>query len=297
MRLSSLDATQLSLDWGDVSIDDSTSQPDTQPVGEASAQAAQQVLLVHPQANKDIDLLGVRVSYFFIRAKRKSIAMRVCEAGLEVRAPRFCLIGEVQSALHARAEWILNQLKATHQRMLQQQQQAIVWSSGGRVPFLGSMLTLRLLPEHDHAGPEARCTTPWHALDEGQTPDLLVPLPAKATPDQVRDSVQAWLMGQARSVFAQRLDYFAPQLNVQWHELKLSSAKSRWGSASRDGRIRLNWRLIHGPLAFTDYVVVHELSHLREMNHSPRFWQTVASVLPDYVEPHRALQSWNMPLF
>jgi predicted metal-dependent hydrolase len=69
--------------------------------------------------------------------------------------------------------------------------------------------------------------------------------------------------------------------------LKLSSAQTRWGSASADGTIRLNWRLVHFGLSVVDYVVVHELAHLREMNHSPAFWDVVRSVLPD-VEERRA---------
>ena len=89
-------------------------------------------------------------------------------------------------------------------------------------------------------------------------------------------------MRQAKRVFTERLEHFAPQVGVQWRRMSLSSAGTRWGSASADGSIRLNWRLIHFRLAIIDYVVVHELSHLRVMDHSPRFWDTVATIVPDY---------------
>ncbi len=89
-------------------------------------------------------------------------------------------------------------------------------------------------------------------------------------------------MRQARDCFVGRLDHFAPQLGVQWKKLSLSNAATRWGSARADGAIRLNWRLVHFRLPVIDYVVVHELSHLRVMDHSPRFWDTVESVMPDY---------------
>ena len=72
--------------------------------------------------------------------------------------------------------------------------------------------------------------------------------------------------------------------------LRLSSAQTRWGSASADGSIRLNWRLIHFAPAIIDYVVAHELAHLREMNHSPAFWETVRSVLPDFERSREALR-------
>jgi predicted metal-dependent hydrolase len=109
-----------------------------------------------------------------------------------------------------------------------------------------------------------------------------VGLPRSATPEQIRDAVQAWLMRQALAHFKQRMDHFTPLLGVQWKKLRLSSAGTRWGSASADGSIRLNWRLIHFRQPVIDYVVAHELSHLREMNHSQSFWDTVATVVPDY---------------
>jgi predicted metal-dependent hydrolase len=89
-------------------------------------------------------------------------------------------------------------------------------------------------------------------------------------------------MVQARDNFRQRLEHFAPQVGVQWKKLSLSNAGTRWGSARADGAIRLNWRLIHFRQEVIDYVVVHELSHLRVMDHSPRFWDAVRAVVPDY---------------
>ena len=97
-------------------------------------------------------------------------------------------------------------------------------------------------------------------------------------------------MREARRIFLERLDHFAPRLGVRYRCLKLSSAQTRWGSASADGSIRLNWRLVHLSLDMIDYVVAHELSHLREMNHSPDFWGVVASVLPDYDQRRQALR-------
>jgi len=83
---------------------------------------------------------------------------------------------------------------------------------------------------------------------------------------------------------------------VRWHRLGLSSAGTRWGSAGVDGAIRLNWRLIHLRPSLIDYVVVHELAHLREMNHGPRFWQHVQGVLPDYLELRAQLRQQGRQL-
>ena len=82
---------------------------------------------------------------------------------------------------------------------------------------------------------------------------------------------------------------------MQWKKLGLSNAGTRWGSAKADGSIRLNWRLIHLRMSVIDYVVAHELSHLRVMDHSPRFWDTVRSVVPDYAELRHQLKSEASP--
>ena len=120
---------------------------------------------------------------------------------------------------------------------------------------------------------------------------LQLALPGTATPDQIRNAVRSWLQLQAMSIFTERLNHFMPQLGVQWRKLSLSSAATRWGSASVSGAIRLNWKLLHFSLPVIDYVVVHELSHLRVMDHSPRFWAVVQEVIPDYAALRRQLKN------
>jgi predicted metal-dependent hydrolase len=126
---------------------------------------------------------------------------------------------------------------------------------------------------------------------------LHVGLPHTAAPEQIRDAVQSWLQRQARRVFEERCRVFTDRLGVRYTRLSLSSAQTRWGSASADGSIRLNWRLIHFALHTIDYVVAHELAHLREMNHSPRFWDVVRSVLPDYERARGVLKGDALPVF
>jgi len=182
-----------------------------------------------------------------------------------------------------------------------------VWADGVVLPYLGGQLKVVLdstrtlkkksaqfepaLPTTDHnllALDAAHAAAPWpHTLRLG--------LPLNAEPEQIRDAVQAWLMRQAKALFVERLDHFAPQLGVQWQRVSLSSAATRWGSASANGAIRLNWRLVHHKRDVIDYVVAHELSHLRVMDHSPRFWETVQSVMPDYAQRRRVLKDEPLP--
>jgi predicted metal-dependent hydrolase len=126
---------------------------------------------------------------------------------------------------------------------------------------------------------------------------LRIGVAQNAQPSQIRDAVQAWLMRQARALFTERLNHYAPQLKVQWRKLTLSSAGTLWGTAHSDGSIRLNWRLVHFRLPVIDYVVAHELSHLRVMDHSPRFWETVRTVVPNYPELRGALKDEAIPVW
>ncbi|MDI9235036.1 M48 family metallopeptidase [Limnohabitans lacus] len=232
----------------------------------------------HPAANRHAVLHGMTVSFLFERSRRRTIGFMVGAEGLVVRAPSWVTLREVDAAVQEKGAWIVAKLQQTRQRQTEQFQQAIEWTHGAHVPFLGGTVQLCVLERG----------TPQAAAADVQRLPVSVPPGASAT--QVREVAEAWLKKQARTLFEQRLQHFAPLLGVQWRKLSLSSASTRWGSARSDGHIRLNWRLIHLPVSQIDYVVVHELAHLREMNHSPRFWETVGEVMPDYAQRRKALK-------
>lgn len=274
---------QLALDWlGAQSLKE---EPSPATVTDAS-NAATPVAFVHPLASRQIQLQQTTIAYAFQRVKRKTIGMSVGADGLEVRAPRWATVASVEAVLHEKSAWILRKLQESQERQKQMRHTIIEWRDGASLPFLGEQWVVRLDPEHQSP----------HTSDTDAAPKYLqVPLSLHAQPGQIRDAVQAWLMQQAKLNFTQRLDHFAPQLGVQWKRLSLSNASSRWGTASADGSIRLNWRLIHFKQDVIDYVVVHELSHLRVMNHSPQFWETVGSLVPDYQQRRHALNEEVLP--
>ena len=253
----------------------------------------------HPQANRLVRLGDAVVAYAFARGRRKTIGFSVGSEGLVVRAPRWTPLGEVDAALRDKAPWILRKLQETQQRQVRQDNARISWSDGTTLPLLGEMVVVKLDPTHGFKGKgaqlDAAASGLVHAAVEATPRILRVGLPHTATPDQIKDSVQAWLMRHAQTHFTGRLDHFAEQLQVRWSSLRLSNANTRWGSAKSDGSIRLNWRLIHFSPAVVDYVVAHELSHLREMNHSPRFWDTVRAVVPDYAQLRSQLKDDAVP--
>ncbi len=252
-------------------------------------------LLEHPQASRRIQLRGTTVLYLFRRSRRRTIGMAVGPEGLEVSAPRWVPLGEIEAALLEKQDWILRKLHdmQAHQQRLQGLR--IDWRDGVELPYLGRGLRVVLAPDHPFRERGAQLLPLTPEAPGAPAHQLRVGLPHHATAQQLRDAVQAWLMRRAREHFTERLQHFAPRLGVQWRKLSLSSAATRWGSASADGSIRLNWRLIHFKPEVIDYVVVHELSHLQVMNHSPAFWDTVGQVMPDYAERRAQLKDEAIP--
>lgn len=246
----------------------------------------------HPRANRQARIADALVRYEFARARRRTIGFVVGPEGLSVRAPRWTPVIEVEAALQEKGRWILRKLQETRERHVRQEAARIEWKDGACIPFLGEDLRMVLDPRHGFGGKGAELVEPQ---DGSSMRELRVGLPTHASPEQMRDAVQAWLMRQAKSLFQERLDRYAPQLQVRWTRLSISSAATRWGSASADGSIRLNWRLVHFRVDVIDYVVVHELSHLRVMDHSPRFWDTVGSVVPDYASLRGQLRDDAIP--
>jgi predicted metal-dependent hydrolase len=252
----------------------------------------------HPQASREVRLGEALVAYEFKRGQRRSIGFSVGPDGLAVRAPKWVTLSEVDVALKTKSVWILRKLQETRERHARLSAQVIDWRDGASVPFLGQTVILQLDPHHHFGGAGAELvTTPPNdgPASLAVASVLHLSLPHTASPEQIRDVVQAWLMRQAKHLFQERLDHFAPLLGVQWKKLGLSNAGTRWGSAKADGSIRLNWRLIHLRLSVIDYVVAHELSHLRVMDHSPRFWDTVRSVVPDYAALRHQLKNDASP--
>ncbi len=248
----------------------------------------------HPQAAREIVLSGHTVGYALKRVRRRSIGFIVGTEGLCVNVPNWVGPRDIETALREKASWILRKLQEQQERGCRLQSARVDWRDGVTIPFLGQTVVVVL---------DARAgITPSGAVLDAGTGDgaprqLHTGLPPSATPEQIRDAVQSWLQRQAKRVFAERCEHYAAQLGVRYSRLSLSSAQTRWGSASADGSIRLSWRLIHFGVSTIDYVVAHELAHLREMNHSPRFWDVVRSVVPDYQRTREVLKTDVLPVF
>lgn len=210
---------------------------------------------------------GQRVTYFLRRSRRRTIGLTVDHRGLRVGAPLGASLSAIEALIFQHGEWVLKRLSHW------QQFSAQTLTDGSIVAYLGGPLRLEF--------PQGLKRSRWGEgclqLVSGQEPEA---------------ALMRALKPRARALFLQRLEYYVEQMGIRMPDLLLSSAQTRWGSCNSRGEIRLNWRLIHLELSLIDYVVVHEMAHLQEMNHSPRFWAVVERFYPDWRQARAALKQY-----
>lgn len=217
--------------------------------------------------------------YTLKRSDRRTLGLRVDAHGLTVSVPLRATLADTEAFLRDHGAWIIEKLDA---RAAQPEPPVFVPADGAVLPVLGQPCTLRLL----HGAGRAR----WiegHAERE-------LHLPQRPGAD-ARLLLRRVLQRRALEYFGGRLDESLHRLSlthpgIARPALSLTGARTRWGSCSRHSGIRLNWRLIHLEHTLIDYVVAHEVAHLVEMNHSPRFWALVGLLCPDWRQARDALR-------
>lgn len=242
----------------------------------------------HPQSSQQTIISGQAVEYVLLRSRRRTMTFSISVDGLAVRAPYGMPQHAIESAVQEKGRWILRKLNGMQARQAQVEALKMDWQSGAVLDYLGQPMRVCVSPDLTHT-----VLTQANAADQIAT--LQLALPDNASEKKIRDATQKWLVAQATALYSARMNHFAPLLGVKWQSLRLSNAGTRWGSAKADGSIRLHWRLVQFSPEMVDYVVAHELSHLRELNHSPRFWAVLASVMPDYLAIEKKLKAAVLP--
>ncbi|MDP2811461.1 MAG: SprT family zinc-dependent metalloprotease [Rhodocyclaceae bacterium] len=207
--------------------------------------------------------IGARiVAYELRQERRRRLSMTIDERGLRIGAPRHLPLNEIEAFVRNHGDWVLKKLDEHASRTASRH---LAVRDGARLPLLGGEVRVRVT-----AGAN-RIRWREDALELAARPDA-----------DLDGLARRALMRRALDHFAERLSHFSERMGRPPPPLALSSARTRWGSCSSKTGIRLNWRLIHLPPEMGDYVVAHELAHLIEMNHSPRFWTVVESLYPDW---------------
>ena len=231
-------------------------------------------------------VLGGRSIAYTLRVSARARILRFVirpERGLEVVAPRRTSKARIEQALREKARWI-----ATTLDRVEREAAAAVpppLADDLALPFMGRVLTLRL----QTGAPNGR----FRARLSGDTLTLTLPDTAQET---IRAALTRWYRYEARGIFDERLALWSATYRFTYGRVSIKEQKSRWGSCSRQGNLNFNWRLLLAPLPVLDYVVIHELCHLKELNHSARFWQLVAVACPTYATHRRWLRQHGQQL-
>ncbi|WP_269496945.1 M48 family metallopeptidase [Castellaniella sp. S9] len=224
---------------------------------------------------REVVLDAQTLGFLLRRSRRKSIGLVIRDDGLLVQAPAWSTLPQIDQVVRDKAGWILRKLEERAERLQLLALQATQWRAGGAIPYLGVRIELAL--------DGTRAVRYAGDADAPRPGDVLsLPLPEDADADRIRDSAGAWLQQRARIDFGRRLDRFLAAAGQSLEGWGLSSATGRWGSCTSDRRIRLNWRLIHFQPPLIDYVVAHEVAHLRVMNHGPAFWRELERLQPGF---------------
>ncbi|MDH4224241.1 MAG: M48 family metallopeptidase [Deltaproteobacteria bacterium] len=209
--------------------------------------------------------------------RRRTVGITVLPGPLvEVSSPARMAMPPLEAVLKAKGRWILKQMAVFSAPV----PPPLQLKEGAALPFMGQRLPLKVCNLAGRQRVMAGNGKLW--LDPGKTN-----LEGTFDPQAARKTLEKWYKLQAQNTLEERAYHFGRLLGVVPAKVRVKEQKRRWGSCNSKGMVYLNWRLIMAPPQVLDYVVAHELCHLKEMNHSPRFWDLVASVVPDW-KTHRS---------
>ncbi len=234
------------------------------------------------EQQRSITLSDRIVPYTIKRSPRRRISLSIDHRGLRVLGPVNLTISAAESLVREHQHWVITKLDEWRPERMARGWQL---NRDTALPLLG---VAHQVSTQTHTARSPRI----ERLDNALILHSKEPLD---TAHNHRALVQ-WLRVEAMQCFEGRVAHYAQLLGVSRPPLSLSQARTRWGSCTSHGHIRLNWRLVHLPLELIDYVVAHELAHLKEMNHSARFWAVVASIYPDWKQARLTLRTHTKSL-
>ena len=244
------------------------------------------------QIRRSITINGEEIAYTLQRStrRRRTIQLQADpDTGFKLLVPHTMSEREIEEFLLKRSEWILKQRVNSTDESLDHD-----WGSAGTTLLRGRSVDL-VVRERDLGDPGRELPPTVAKSLEGDTVTVILPpcLDQELKSKTVRDWLFKWYRQEAWDHLRTRVAEFGRVMGVQPRQLKLSNAKKRWGSCSGKRSINLNWRLITLDDRLIDYVIVHELAHLVELNHSADFWRVVEGVFPDHRELRRRLREQN----
>ena len=203
------------------------------------------------------------------RRRRKTMTLRIDRQGrVVIRVPLYTVEKEVDRFFEQNRAWVAKKL--AERQAIQRMCKPKSFAPGEEFLFLGKSYPL------------------WLGETNGKVPTLSFCSRGFTLPEnhasKARDLFITWYKTKAWEKITERALYFSKRLDLIPQGIRLMTARTQWGSCSPDNRLSFNWKLVMASDAFIDYVVAHELLHVKEKNHSPRFWEALKSLMPDYKE-------------
>lgn len=219
--------------------------------------------------------IGAKVIEYELRksSKAKRVSISIKNGRVSVAIPTGFTFEYAKNFLEDNKEWVLRHLQK--QMSASQKIRQKNYTSGEKLLYRGRSYPLII---------EEVISSEYFAVFKGSRIVVYIPpdLAPEEKPQMVKSLIEEWYKGQAQKLLPEQVDYYAKMLNTPFNRLKVKDQKTRWGSCSNKGNINLNWRIIMAPHQVAAYVIIHELTHLRHMNHSKEFWKMVESSLPEY---------------
>ena len=224
---------------------------------------------------KNITINNTPITYTLTKSRRKSLAISVKpDTSVHVRAPFFVTGREIEEFLVKQADWIIKNIDRFSQRRLEEESTPEKqYISGEVLPFLGKDYTL-IVNESSKKRPTIKISE--------LTKEIILSINYNTNPKAKKATLESWYRNQAKEIINEKADYFAKLLGVTYGSIRIKDQKSVWGSCSAKGNLNFNWRLVLTPEEVLDYVVIHELCHRIQMNHSAEFWKNVEHIQPNY---------------
>ena len=214
------------------------------------------------------------IDYTIIRSRRKTIGISVSpDKGVRILAPVWASTRQLQDVVSIKAPWIFDKL--IHMEEIQALKNSRKFADGESLSFLGKEYKLHVIRQ-----PGVKSVT----LDFNNV-EFIVGVPSCIPDDEqsesIRNALLEWYKERAAETLAERVNIYSHNLTVKPSWLLVKDQKTRWGSCTRDNKININWKIIMAPQEIVDYLVVHELAHIKVRNHSALYWKLVESILPD----------------
>ncbi len=241
---------------------------------------------------RTITLDGQTIHYILQRSSRRKRTIQLqsdSRGQLTLLAPRMISNRDIETFFNSHSKWVFNTLSKP---LFETDEEA--WISRGEVAYRGKKLQIKV-QQADLGGRLGETAPTVRRTLEGN--EIVVVIPSNLNEDEKANAtvsaIKVWLWNEAEIYLVDRIGVWINLTGWQPSRVRISRARRRWGSCSGKGSINLSWRLITLPDDLSDYVIVHELAHLRELNHSSRFWNLVGSILPEYKEIRARLRAYR----